>query len=246
MCLGAFVATKIFLCQKLKTDGHYKAPAFQLAILNFELWFLALNFKFSVSFTADKTMYINLRVEVPAIIEHICLWFLLRYRKRHYGFTFRKIPLSKGEFAIVDVEDFESLSKFSWYVMAGTHSFYAYRSITVFGKNKVIAMHRQIMPPPDGYVVDHENHEGLDNRKANLRLATISQNNCNRRRSPNIGRSKYKGIDFDDSRKKWRARIRFNNKRVFLGYFDNEIDAAKAYDAAARKLHGDFAVLNFG
>jgi hypothetical protein len=186
-----------------------------------------------------------LPIPYPAFIERLCVWFLLRCRNRRYGFTFRKIPLTKGKFAIVDPEDFDELNKFSWYAMSGTHSFYAYRSVTILGRKKAIAMHHQIMPPPASFVIDHDNHEGLDNRKSNLRLATISQNNCNRRRRPDAGRSKYRGIDFDKRLKKWRARIRFNNKRILLGYFDNEIDAAKAYDEAARKLHGEFAILNF-
>ncbi len=187
---------------------------------------------------------LTLSIPIPKIITNIVLCFILRYRKKKHGYPFRRIKLTKGKFAKVDPEDFDVLSKFNWYVMAGTHSFYAYRSVTILGRKTVIAMHNQIMQPPPGYVVDHNNHDGLDNRKANLRLATVSQNNCNRRRPANC-RSEYRGVDYDKKLNKWRARIRFNNVRILLGYFDNEIDAALAYDKAAKELHRDFAVLNF-
>lgn len=189
-------------------------------------------------------MYLRFEIKIPTIIESIVVYFLLRYRKKRFGYSFRKIKLTRGLFAKVDPEDFDRLNKFSWYAMSGTHSFYAYRSVTILGRKKAIAMHNQIMQPPPGRVVDHDNHEGLDNRKANLHIATISQNNCNRRRMSNC-RSKYRGVDYDKGLNKWRARIRFNNVRILLGYFDNEEDAARAYDEAAKEIHRDFAVLNF-
>ncbi|MGA2914903.1 MAG: AP2/ERF family transcription factor [Sedimentisphaerales bacterium] len=189
---------------------------------------------------------IHFAIPIPTFIETIILYFLLRYRKKKYGYPFRKIELTKGKFAKVDPEDFDTLSKFSWFVSAGTHSFYAYRSISVFGKSRAIAMHRQVKNVFDPLVfIDHINHDGLDNRKANLRLATVSQNNCNRRRRPDAGRSKYRGIDYDKGINKWRARIRFKNERILLGYFDSEEDAAHTYDKAAILYHGEFAMLNF-
>lgn len=106
---------------------------------------------------------------------------------------------------------------------------------------------------PAGMFCDHINHNGLDNRKANLRPATNAQNIWHRRkfirRTPgglkNPFRSKYKGVDWAKDMKRRRARITVNGKRMYLGSFDNEIDAAKAYDQAAKKYHGDFAGLNF-
>lgn len=99
------------------------------------------------------------------------------------------------------------------------------------------------MQPQPGFIVDHRDHEGLNNTRTNLRLATRSQNSCNNKKTR--GRSsKYKGVS-RDKRGYWRAKIHFKGKHIFLGYFDNEIDAARAYDKAAKELHGEFAVLNF-
>jgi len=107
-------------------------------------------------------------------------------------------------------------------------------------------MHRQILNPPWPMVADHINGKGYDNRKANLRLATRSQNSMNKpfiKTKPSS--SKYRGVSWSKSQKKWHVQIGLKGKHIFVGYFDNEIDAAKAYDNAARKYHKDFAVLNF-
>jgi len=108
-------------------------------------------------------------------------------------------------------------------------------------------MHRQIINPPKHLVVDHINHHGFDNRKANLRPATRAQNSLNRpyifkrKDSP----SKYKGVTWHKHKKKWQVQICFGGKHKTVGYFDDEIEAAKAYDEAAKYYHKEFAVLNF-
>jgi hypothetical protein len=107
-------------------------------------------------------------------------------------------------------------------------------------------MHREVIRLPGHLVVDHINHNGLDNRKANLRPATRAQNNYNRLAIKRKGAtSKYKGVAWKKDKNKWRARLHFNGKLMFLGYFDNQIDAAKAYDKAAKECYGPFACLNF-
>jgi hypothetical protein len=106
-------------------------------------------------------------------------------------------------------------------------------------------MHRLIIKAPDGLVVDHINYNGLDNRKANLRLATLKQNSRHVIRTMNPGSSKYKGVSWYTRDKVWAVKIMVDGKTIRIGYFRNEIEAAKAYDKAAKKYHGEFAALNF-
>ncbi|MHC4364861.1 MAG: HNH endonuclease [Planctomycetota bacterium] len=106
-------------------------------------------------------------------------------------------------------------------------------------------MHRQIIHIPRNMFCDHINHNGLDNRKANLRPATHSQNLCNRPKRNTKTRSIHKGLEWDKTQRKWKARIQFNSRKIYLGSFSCEIDAAKAYDRAAKLYHGRFAFPNF-
>ena len=100
------------------------------------------------------------------------------------------------------------------------------------------------MQPQAGLVIDHIDRNGLDNSRANLRPATRSQNCCNRKKKPGCA-SKYKGVHINKKLGKWRAAIMFEGNRIFLGDFNTEIDAAQAYDAAAKLYHKEFASLNF-
>ena len=105
-------------------------------------------------------------------------------------------------------------------------------------------MSRLIMNFPRDLMVDHRNHNTLDNQRCNLRVCTNIQNQQNKKRKINIG-SKYKGIHFYKQCKKWQAKIKYNKRQLFLGYFDKEINAAKAYDKKAKELFGEFAFTNF-
>jgi hypothetical protein len=157
----------------------------------------------------------------------------------------KKIKLTQGKVALVDDDDFKLLHRFNWYAHKRGKCFYAARTVWITKKkSKTVNMHNVIMKPKSGMFVDHIKHNTLDNRKSNLRLATRSQNNANR--SPvNNASSKYLGVGFEKDRGKWTARIRVNNKGIRLGSFNNEKDAAKAYDKKAIELHGEFANLNF-
>jgi len=105
-------------------------------------------------------------------------------------------------------------------------------------------MHNKIMDVPNGLEVDHINHNRLDNRKSNLRGCTHKENMFNRR-SYKKSRSKYKGVAWHKHNKMWPSNITVDGRQIPLGYFKNEIDAAKAYDMASKKYQGAFAFLNF-
>lgn len=166
---------------------------------------------------------------------------MLLYRRIRYGYAFRKIPLTKGKFAIVDPEDYERLSKYKWRVCIKRHTYYVQRAIKTRGKWTSVMMHRDIIKVGPGMVVDHINHNGADNRKANLRAAMIEQNAWNRRRK----KDSFTGVSWNKKNKKWRAAVSHNGISEYISYFESEIEAAKAYDRAALKHRGEFAVLNF-
>jgi len=149
----------------------------------------------------------------------------------------KKIPLTRNSFALVDNEDFEYLSQWHWF-LSGKGYAERYNG----QKKSPIKMHSQIMNTPNGLFCDHINGNRLDNRKSNLRLVTNQQNLCNRGKASN-NTSGYKGVSFQC--KKWYAKITSFGKQHHLGSFKEKIDAARAYDKAAKELHGEFARLNF-
>lgn len=152
----------------------------------------------------------------------------------------REIQLTKGVVALVDDEDYEWLNQWNWQCMDG----YAIRKDTQAANRHAYCMHRVIMDAPPGMEVDHINHNPSDNRRCNLRLCTKNQNNLNRKNKvPNH----YKGIGFEKRkvRNQWYARITIDKRQINLGYFASPEDAARAYDDAAKKYHGEFACLNF-
>jgi len=155
-----------------------------------------------------------------------------------------EIALTRGKHTTVDDDDYEFLNRFKWYAYASRNLFYARRAIYIEKKQKILYMHNVIMEPPDGLEVDHINGDGLNNTRSNLRICTRKENcmNLNKTR----GASKYKGVCFDITQRwrMWSARITKNSKKRSLGYYDTELEAAKAYDLAAVKEFGEFAKLN--
>jgi hypothetical protein len=156
---------------------------------------------------------------------------------------FRLIPLTKGYYAIIDAADHEAISSVIWSVFETRWTRYACRVVKRNGKQKMIMMHREIAAAGDTQVVDHENRNGLDNRRRNLRICTNQQNSMNTRSRP--GTSRFKGVCLDKRLGKWSAQITINGKKKHLGFFLEEWEAARAYDGAAKDLFGNFANLNF-
>jgi hypothetical protein len=157
----------------------------------------------------------------------------------------KTIPLSKGKYAIVDDADYEYLSQFKWYAFKGRNTYYAKRTLPFSdGKHRKVYMHREIMGAGDDALIDHEDGNGLNNTRDNLRLATRSQNNYNRISQPGSS-SPYKGVTWSKCAQKWQAQIKKNRHQMYLGLYDLPEDAARAYDIAAIQYFGDFAKLNF-
>jgi hypothetical protein len=155
----------------------------------------------------------------------------------------KKILLTQGYSALVDDEDCDELSKHRWHILKLHKSIYAVRRGKK-GETTTVRMHLQIMRAMPGQMLDHINGNGIDNRKINLRFCTHSQNHANALKTNGNKTSKYKGVDWHKRDKKWRASIRINYRKIHLGYFTNERDAAIAYNTAARILFGEFARLN--
>jgi hypothetical protein len=156
--------------------------------------------------------------------------------------SIRHIPLTHGKVAIVDAGDFDWINQWKWRCVKSLNVWYAIRSRWKAEKmeDENIFMHRVIMQPKGNLRVDHIDRNGLNNSRSNLRLATFSQNACNRK-IPKHNASGYKGVYWDKDSNKWRAEIRTKGKLFRLGKFHNIKDASAAYKEAAQKYHGEFA-----
>lgn len=156
----------------------------------------------------------------------------------------KKIPLTQGKLATVDDADYEALIQFKWYLTTCGNHHYAARHTKRPEKRTMVYMHRAITSAPKGLEVDHINGDGLDNRRENLRVCTHGENLRNQGLQAN-NRSGYRGVSWSKKEKKWVTYIKVDNKRQFVGQFDEKENAARAYDEAARKYHGEFARTNF-
>lgn len=154
---------------------------------------------------------------------------------------YKEIELTTGGKCLVSEEDFDYLNKFKWHKR--TADGYAARTVYDNGKFITVRMHRQIVEAPSGLVVDHVNRDRLDNRRENLRVATRSQNTANSIK-PSTNTSGYKGVSYRKEQDRWRAFIRVNKKGISLGQYATAIEAARAYNEAALKYFGEYALLN--
>lgn len=159
----------------------------------------------------------------------------------------KEIQLTKGYTAIVDDEDFERINAFKWRVLPSGDNLYGSRTEQKNKKKSNILMHRLILGITDKSIkIDHKNGNGLDNRKENLRSSTRNQNarNLTRKRSNNT--SGYRGVSFEKYSGKWMAYIYVEGKQKKLGRYLDQLDAAKAFDKAAKELFGEYCgKLNF-
>jgi hypothetical protein len=151
------------------------------------------------------------------------------------------VPLSRGKVALIDAEDLERVLQYVWHAVdRGTNTYAASMAL----KRDGYYMHRLIAGANRGQHVDHRNGDGLDNRKANLRLCTNAENRRNMRICRGV--SAFKGVAFDKRQpgRPWAAYIWFENRKKNLGCYASETEAARAYNAAALQFHGEFASLN--
>ena|SRR5690349_21007426 len=159
-----------------------------------------------------------------------------------YGDKMKHIVLTKGQITQIDDIDYPSILEKPCFAIPTKNGYYA--------KCENEFIHRIVMenilqrPLQSDEEIDHIDLDGLNNKRENLRLATRATNNQNRGKFSN-NKSGYKGVSWRESHSKWRATIRLNGRQKFLGQFDDVIEAAKAYDTAAKELFGEFAVLNF-
>lgn len=169
----------------------------------------------------------------------------------------KTIPLTQGQYAIVDDADYQKLSLWKWHAVLKKTGFYASRQIELprVGTRRrrlSIYMHRYLMgfPAGDVFEVHHKNHQPLDNRKENLEVMSAKIHTRLRRKGENYGgqktTSRYIGVSWWKQSQKWIAQLqKKDGARIFLARFDSEFEAAVAFDTQSRKVNGNFAVLNY-
>lgn len=156
------------------------------------------------------------------------------------------IPLTQGLSTLVDDDIFDELNSVKWYAKFNPHtkSYLARRNIAKVGGGQTGSeMSRFITKAPKGMVVDHINHDTLDNRKANLRVCT-NQENCRNKQRHAKSSSRFKGVYLIKTTGKWGAKISRNYVQIYLGCYPTEERAAMVYNEVAKSFHGEFAFLN--
>ena len=159
------------------------------------------------------------------------------------------IQLTQGFVALIDDADYKAVSQYKWRALVDKRRDKVYAVRKTHGSHsnrKSLYLHRELLGLSDPTVkADHRNGDGLDNQRLNLRPCTTSQNNCNTKKRKDGASSKFKGGCWHKRDGKFQAEIKLNGKSKFLGMFADELEAALAYDAAAREFHGEFSLCNF-
>jgi hypothetical protein len=170
-----------------------------------------------------------------------------RLREQERAMPIVRIPLTQGKFAIIDAEDEPLVSQYRWYAQKSVSgTWYAQRTCRdEKGKKCMMSMHRFIMDAPKGMYVDHINHDGIDNRRENLRICTNRENIRNRSGVAKHNHSGFLGVSKKTGRNRWYAYVTIDRKRIRLGNFATPEEAARARDEGAKRYFGEFAPLNF-
>jgi hypothetical protein len=156
-----------------------------------------------------------------------------------------RIPLGDNKFALIEEEDYPLVSQYPWHAYRTKWNVYAGTTVRLAGgENRTLLLHRLLLGAKPGEEVDHIDLDGLNCTRKNLRLASHLQNVWNQRRKI-TNTSGYKGVYLVRGRNVWHARIRDHGRQIHLGYFVDPVEAARAYDAKAREIAGEFARLNF-
>lgn len=155
------------------------------------------------------------------------------------------IELTQGYFAIVDDQDYGELMKHEWYTIKAKRDkaeirYAARKSPSGAGERSIIFMHRALMNPPGGMIVDHKDGDGLNCQRSNMRIVSYSQNGMNRRRDAR-NKSGASGVSLDKRTGKWKASICANGVKEFLGYFSDFQEAVAARQSAEKEFFGEYA-----
>lgn len=154
----------------------------------------------------------------------------------------REIALTQGLVAVVDDSDFDVLDQFNWHAARRARTVYAARHK---GRNKIVLMHAEIMQTPSGFDTDHIDGNGLNNVRSNLRVTTVTQNRYNQIRKRRTATSRFRGVSWNKKLGRWVAQIRLHGQQTYLGLFDDEVEAARVYDAAGLARDPEHFTPNF-